>query len=78
MRAMAEFGEGPYKSGLVAGKLARKTSEVSTVRQHLIDKGLIYATEDYGHIDFTIPRFDEFMRRLTPFRAPAKRQRKRS
>lgn len=78
MRAMAELGEGPYRSGLVAGKLARKTSEVSTVRQHLIDKGLIYATEDYGHIDFTIPRFDEFMRRLMPFRAPPKRQSKRS
>jgi hypothetical protein len=22
-----------------------------------------YATEDYGHVDFTIPRFDELMRR---------------
>jgi hypothetical protein len=63
MRAMAELGEGPYRSGLVAGKLGHKTSEVSMVRQHLIDKGLIYASEDYGHIDFTIPRFDEFMRR---------------
>jgi hypothetical protein len=28
-------------------------------RQHLIDKGLAYATEDYGHVDFTVPRFDE-------------------
>ena len=36
MRAMAELGEGPYRSGLVAGKLARKTSEVSMTRQHLI------------------------------------------
>jgi len=26
-------------------------------------KGLIYATEDYGFIDFTVPRFAEFMRR---------------
>jgi hypothetical protein len=77
MRAMAELGEGPYRSGLVAGKLARKTSEVSMTRQHLIDKGLIYATEDYGHIDFTIPRFDEFMRRNMPYRAPARRQPKR-
>jgi len=33
------------------------------MRQDLIDKGLIYATEDYGHIDFSIPRFAEFMRR---------------
>lgn len=71
MRAMADLGEGPYRSGRVAGKLSRKTSEVSMTRQHLIDKGLVYATEDYGHIDFTIPRFDEFMRRHMPFRARA-------
>jgi len=77
MRAMAELDEGPYRSGAVAAKLGRKTSEVSMVRQHLIDKGLIYATEDYGHIDFTIPRFDEFMRRHMPFRAPARRPSKR-
>jgi hypothetical protein len=77
MRAMAELGEGPYRSGLVAGKLARKTSEVSMTRQRLIDKGLVYATEDYGHIDFTIPRFDEFMRRHMIYRAPARRQAKR-
>lgn len=73
MRAMAELGEGPYKSGLVAGELGRKTTEVSMTRQHLIDKGLIYATEDYGHIDFTVPRFDEFMRRHMPHQVPAKR-----
>jgi hypothetical protein len=71
MRAMADLGEGPYRSGRVAGKLSRKTSEVSMTRQHLIDKGLVYATEDYGHIDFTIPRFDEFMLRHMPFRARA-------
>ncbi len=78
MRAMAELGVGAYRSGSVAGKLGRRTSEVSMTRQHLIDKGLIYATEDYGHIDFTIPRFDEFMRRHTAYRAPAKRQPKRA
>jgi hypothetical protein len=78
MRAMADLGEGPYRSGMVAEKLARKTSEVSMTRQHLIDKGLIYATEDYGHIDFTVPRFDEFMRRHIAYRAPARRQPKRA
>jgi AAA ATPase domain len=70
MRAMAELGEGPYKSGDVARKLGRKTSEVSMTRQRLFDKGLAYATEDYGHVDFTVPRFDEFMRRYMPYRAP--------
>jgi hypothetical protein len=77
MSAMAELGEGPYRSGAVAAELGRKTTEVSMTRQHLIDKGLAYATEDYGHVDFTIPRFDEFMRRHMPYRAPSSSQRKR-
>jgi AAA ATPase domain len=72
MRAMAELGEGPYRSGEVAAKLGRRTSEASMTRQHLIDKGLIYATEDYGHVDFTVPRFDEFMRRHMRYRAPSR------
>lgn len=74
MRAMAELGTGPYRSGSIAAKLGRKTSEVSMIRQHLIDKGLIYATEDYGHLDFTIPRFDEFMRRYMVFRGTPRRR----
>lgn len=70
MRAMAELGAGPYRSGDVAAKLGRKTSEVSMVRQRLLDKGLVYATEDYGHVDFTVPRFGEFMVRYMPYRKP--------
>ena len=44
MRAMAELGSGPYRSGDVAAKLGRKTSEVSMLRQRIIDKGLVYGT----------------------------------
>jgi len=66
---MAELGSGPYKSGDVAEKLDRKTSEVSMIRQRLLDKGLVYATEDYGYVDFTVPRFGEFMARYMPYRA---------
>jgi hypothetical protein len=72
MRAMAELGHGPYKSGAVAAKLGRKTTAVSMIRQRLLDKGLIYATEDYGHVDFTVPRFTDFMVRHMPYRAPRK------
>ncbi len=78
MRAMAELGEGPYRSGQVAAKLGRRTTEVSMTRQYLIDKGLAYATEDYGHVDFTVPRFDEFMCRYMPYRKPSSSQRKRT
>jgi len=74
MRAMAELGAGPYKSGAVAGKLGRRTSEVSMVRQRLLDRGLVYATEDYGYVDFTVPRFGEFMARYMPYRAPRARR----
>ena len=70
MRAMAELGKGPYKSGGVAVKLGRTTAAVSMVRQRLLDKGLVYATEDYGYVDFTVPRFAEFMIRYMPYRAP--------
>ncbi len=64
MRAMAELGPGPYKIGEVASLMGRKTPGVSLVRQNLIEKGLIYATEEHGKIDFTIPRFHEFMVRF--------------
>jgi hypothetical protein len=63
MRAMAELGAGPYRSGNVARMAGTSTTALSQIRQRLIDKGLIYATEDYGHVDFTVPRFDEFVRR---------------
>jgi len=67
MRAIAELGEGPYRSGDVARMLERPASALSTIRQDLINKGLLYATEDYGHVDFSVPRFDEFMCRYMAF-----------
>jgi hypothetical protein len=76
MRAMAELGEGPYRSGAVAAALGKKTAAVSMIRQRLLDKGLVYATEDYGHVDFTVPRFADFMARYVPYRAsrPARKR----
>ncbi len=70
LRAMAELGRGPYKVGAVAKTMGSTTTALSTIRQKLLDRGLIYATEDYGHIDFTVPLFDEFMRRHMPYRRP--------
>jgi hypothetical protein len=72
LRAMAELGSGPYRSGAVASKLGKSSASLSQLRDRLIGKGLIYATEDFGHLDFTVPRFDEFMRRYTGFRPPAR------
>jgi hypothetical protein len=78
MRAMAELGDGPYRSGAVAAKLGKTTAAVSMVRQRLLDKGLIYATEDYGYVDFTVPRFAEFMQRHMPYRAPRPARKRRA
>ncbi len=71
MRAMAELGVGPYRSGQVAEKTGHSVTQASPTRQQLMTKGLIYATEDFGYVDFTVPRFAEFMRRHIPYQAPA-------
>jgi hypothetical protein len=75
MRAMAELGSGPYRSGAVAKKLGKSSAALSQLRDRLISKGLIYATEDFGHLDFSVPRFDEFMRRYMPYKAPPRTKR---
>jgi hypothetical protein len=72
MRAMAELGSGPYRSGAVAKKLGKSSAALSQLRDRLISKGLIYATEDFGHLDFSVPRFDEFMRRYLDYKAPTR------
>lgn len=76
MRAMAELGEGPYQSGSVARKLGQTSTAVSQSRQRLMNKGLIYATEDYGYIDFSVPRFAEYMRRHMPYQPPGRKRRR--
>lgn len=73
LRAMAELGPGPYQVGAVARIMGSTTTALSTLRQRLLDKGLVFATEDHGYIDFTVPRFDEFMHRHMPFRGSAAR-----
>jgi hypothetical protein len=78
MRAMAELGRGPYRSGAVAGKLGQSSGALSQLRDRLINKGLIYATEDFGHFDFSVPRFDEFMRRYMDYTPPPKPRKRRS
>jgi hypothetical protein len=69
MRAMAELGDGPYRSGQVAEKAGQSVTQASPTRQQLMTKGLIYATENFGYVDFTVPRFAEFMRRSMPYGA---------
>lgn len=62
MRAMAELGPGPHRSGDMADQLARK---VSPTRNQLIAKGMGWSPR-HGDTAFTVPLFDEFMKRIMP------------
>lgn len=65
MAAMADLGDGPYKTGDVAGRLGGRASSSSVHRDSLIKKGLIFSP-DHGEVDFTVPHFSPFMRRRYP------------
>lgn len=65
LRAMAEIGSGPYRTGDVADKLAVKINTLGPVRASLIKKGMVYSPA-HGDMAFTVPLFDEFMRRAIP------------
>lgn len=65
LRAMAELGAGPYRLADIAEKLSAKLSQLGPVRASLIKKGMIYSPA-HGDLDFTVPLFDEFMRRAIP------------
>jgi hypothetical protein len=65
LRAMAELGPGPHKSGDIAAKLERETSSLGPIRSSLIKKGMIWSPA-HGDTSFTVPLFDEFMRRIIP------------
>ncbi len=69
IRAMAELGPGPHRSGDIAEKLRTKVQTVGPVRNSLIARGMVYSPA-HGDTAFTVPLFDEFMRRVMPFEPP--------
>ena len=71
LRALAEFGPGPHRSGDVADKLGLKVQSVAPLRGGLIRKGMIYSPA-HGDTAFTVPMFDDFMRRIMPDWQPPK------
>ena len=66
MRAMAELGPGPHRSGDIADILERKVTTVAPLRNSLIAKGMIYSPA-HGDTAFTVPLFDGFMKRIMPW-----------
>ncbi len=65
LRAMADLGPGPHRSGDIAEVLNREVTALSPMRAGLINKGMIYSP-NHGDTAFTVPLFDEFMRRAMP------------
>ena len=70
MRALAELGPGQHRSSDIAEKLKVKITSVAPTRNNLIKKGMIYSPS-YGDTAFTVPLFDEFMKRAMTVFNPA-------
>ncbi len=62
LRAMADLGTGPSRTGDIADKLETGINKIGVVRANLIKKGMIYSPA-HGDLAFTVPLFDEFMKR---------------
>jgi hypothetical protein len=69
LRAMAELGAGPHRTGDIADTLVVKISTLGPVRANLIKKGMVYSPS-HGEMAFTVPLFDEFLRRAMPVFKP--------
>jgi len=65
LRAMAELGPGPHRSGEIAQALGRRATSLGPTRSQLINKGMVWSPS-HGDTGFTVPMFDEFMLRIMP------------
>ncbi|HEX3729903.1 MAG TPA: ATP-binding protein [Opitutaceae bacterium] len=65
LRAMAELGAGPHRSGDIAGELKRDVTSLAPTRGQLMAKGMV-SSPSHGDTAFTVPLFHEFMRRIMP------------
>lgn len=65
LRALAELGADPQRSGEIAKMLGKGVSSVAPIRSQLISKGMIYSPT-HGDTAFTVPLFDQFLKRIIP------------
>ena len=65
LRAMAELGPGVHRSGDIAAVLGKKVSALGPLRERIIAKGMIWSP-NHGETAFTVPLFDDFMKRIMP------------
>ncbi|WP_370339417.1 ATP-binding protein [Parvularcula marina] len=62
VHAMAKLGSGPYETASIAHALKGTPGKFSSVRDRAIKKGVIFSPVR-GRLDFTVPKFAEFLRR---------------
>ncbi len=65
LRAMAELGPGPHRSGDIAAVVDRPVTSLAPLRAQLVHKGMVWSPS-HGDTAFTVPLFDEFMCRVMP------------
>ena len=65
LRAMAELGPGPHRSGDISHLLKKEVNSVAPTRATLINKGMVYSPA-HGDNGFTVPLFDQYMKRVMP------------
>lgn len=65
LRAMAELGPGPHRSGDIAACMKSTVNSLAPTRSSLIGKGMVWSP-NHGDTAFTVPMFDEFMKRIMP------------
>ncbi len=65
LRAMAELGAGPHRSGDIAAVLRKQSPSLGPTRSNLISKGMVWSP-NHGDTAFTVPLFDRFLVRAMP------------
>ncbi len=62
---MVKCGELPCTITNVADTLGKRANSIAPIRAKLISKGIIYSTVR-GEIDFTVPQFAAYLKRINP------------
>ena len=62
VEAMALLGAGPYRIGEIAEIMGKTSQSVGPIKSRITEKGMIYSPK-HGFVAFTVPLFDEFVRR---------------
>lgn len=64
--AMVKCDKLPCTISNIASNLQRTVNQISTTRAQLINKGIIFPVR-YKELDFTVPEFDNYIRRLSEY-----------